>query len=82
MLQFIHKISKKDTSKTKEVIQIENKIKHFRKKNSDLTQEEASKKLSIGLRTYRSYEQGTRIPKIDTLKRIATEFGCKVDDLI
>lgn len=63
------------------MIRIETKIKIIRE-NNELTQKEAAKKLKIKLRTWKSYEQGTRNPKTSTLKRIATEFGCKVDDLI
>lgn len=57
------------------------KIKFFRKKNC-FTQEEVAIILKIPLTTYRSYEQGKRVPKIDTLERIAKLYRCAIEDLI
>ncbi|MFT8350008.1 helix-turn-helix transcriptional regulator [Clostridium saccharoperbutylacetonicum] len=57
------------------------KIKFFRKKNR-FTQEEAATILKIPLNTYRSYEQGKRVPRIDTFERIAKLYKCTIEDLI
>ena len=47
-----------------------------------ITQEQLSNKLNLSVRQIRSYEQGTRQPKLDTLKRLSEFFGCSVDDLL
>jgi len=38
--------------------------------------------LGISIRTYESYEQGKRKPKIEKLKQMAKLFKCTIDDLV
>jgi transcriptional regulator with XRE-family HTH domain len=57
------------------------KIKFFRKKNR-FTQKEAATILKLSVYAYRSYEQGKRVPKISTLKKIAELYECTIEDLI
>jgi transcriptional regulator with XRE-family HTH domain len=46
------------------------------------TQEELAEQLSITLAAYRTYEQGIREMKIQTLKEIAIIFRCTIDELV
>ena len=47
-----------------------------------ITQERLAKDTNLTLRQIRSYEQGTRSPKIETLNLLAKYFGCTIDDLV
>lgn len=46
-----------------------------------LTQKEVSEKLGIAQPNYARYEQGKRIPKIDTLEKLAHIFQTTTDSL-
>ena len=56
------------------------KLKELRK-NKNLTQEEASKKLNITLSTLKQYETNRTEPDIETLKKIADFFDVSLDFL-
>ena len=56
-------------------------IKIARKK-SNLTQKNVSQRLGISQGAYAQYEQGTRIPKPETLQRIADAIGCDVMEIM
>jgi transcriptional regulator with XRE-family HTH domain len=46
------------------------------------TQEKLAEQLNISLAAYRTYEQGIREMKIQTLKEIAEIFRCTIDELV
>lgn len=50
--------------------------------NNNLTQEEVAKKVGKSKNTIQNYENGKRIPNIETAKKLATLFGLTVDDLL
>lgn len=56
-------------------------LKILRIKN-DLTQKQLAEKTGFNVRQICSWEQGRREPKIATLKKLATFFGCSIDDLL
>ena len=47
-----------------------------------LTQKDLAARLEIVPNTISQYENGTRKPKIETLRRIASAIGCQLSDLI
>lgn len=50
--------------------------------NAELTQREAAKALGISKNTLSNYEQYRTIPDIEKSKKIATLYGCTVNDII
>lgn len=50
--------------------------------NSGLTQSEAATSLGISKGTLSNYEQYRTKPDIELSKRMATLYGCSVDDII
>lgn len=57
------------------------KLKRYRLYKG-FTREKLAEELGISKFTLRSYEQGTRNIKTETLKKIAKILGCTVDELI
>ena len=49
------------------------------RKQHNLTQKKVSEFLGISMRTYQTYEQGTRKPSIDTLKTLSTLFKTPIN---
>lgn len=47
-----------------------------------VTQEELAAATALTVRQIRSYEQGQRNPKPQTLECIAKYFGCTIDELL
>lgn len=47
-----------------------------------VTQERLAQETNLSVRQIRSYEQGSRRPKIETLNVLATYFNCTVDELV
>ena len=56
-------------------------IKKYRKKTG-LTQKQLGEKLGISQQQIAQYENGKRVPKIDTLIKIANALNAKFSDLI
>lgn len=52
------------------------------RESKGLTREELAEKLGISKFTYRSYEQGVKMPSLPVLKLISVILHCKTDDLI
>lgn len=52
------------------------------RKQKNLYQADLAKKLGMARATYAAYEQGTRQPDFETLKRIAEYFGVTTDYLL
>ena len=52
------------------------------RRNAKLTQIDAAKAIGISKSTLISYEKGRSVPKIDVAKRIATVYGCSVNQII
>ena len=46
-----------------------------------LTQEQASERLNISLRSLQAYEKGESTPSLAKAVKMARLYGCKVDDL-
>jgi len=57
------------------------KIKEAREQKK-MTQKEAADTLGLQLRTYQTYEQGTREAKYDTLRQMSALFGVSIDYLL
>ncbi len=55
------------------------KIQRIKK---DITQEQLAQSTGISVRCIRSYEQGKRRPKPETLELLAKYFDCSVQDLL
>lgn len=56
-------------------------LKNLRIKNN-LTQKELAEKIGTKQRTYCTYENGTREPNIETLKKIANFYNVSIDYLV
>jgi transcriptional regulator with XRE-family HTH domain len=54
----------------------------LKRKSLGFNQKDVAALLGLSLSTYKSYEQGTRTPKINTFQKIAEILECKIDDLI
>lgn len=52
------------------------------RKSTKLYQADMAKKIGVARATYGAYEQGTRQPDFDTLKKIADYFGVSTDYLL
>lgn len=52
------------------------------RKGTKLYQTDMAKKIGVARATYGAYEQGTRQPDFDTLKKIADFFGVSTDYLL
>lgn len=57
------------------------RLKAVRQMNK-LTQSEVAEKLGMRASTISQYEQNKRSPSVETLKKLAKLFNCKVDDLL
>lgn len=57
------------------------KIKDYRKK-SGLSQKELGQKLNVSQQHIAQYESGKRIPKLDTIQKIAVALNISVNDLL
>lgn len=64
-----------------EIIKIGDKIKAYRKENN-LTQAEMAQKLEIPRSTYAHYENNTREPSMETLKKITEIFDISLETLV
>ena len=53
----------------------------FRKK-SGLSQSQLAKKLNVSQQSISQWENGTREPSIEMLKKLAEIFGCTIDELV
>lgn len=53
----------------------------FKAKDSKWTQEYVAELIGIARSTYTAYENGTKLPPIDTLNKIADIFDCDTDYL-
>lgn len=62
-------------------MELKDKIARLRKING-LTQVELAKKIGITTRALQNYEMGTRVPKIDTLTKVAYALGVDVNELV
>jgi len=58
-----------------------NKLKDLRKETKK-TQQQLADDLGVNRQTYCNYENGTREPDIETLKRLAKYFGTSIDFLV
>ena len=58
-----------------------NQLKFYRKQNG-LSQQEVANKLATTQQAYSYYENGTREPNIDTLKKLCIIFNCTSDELL
>ena len=59
---------------------MKNKISQFRKK-SNLTQRQLAEKVGILYQVLQRYENGTRIPSVDTAIRIARALNATVEEI-
>ena len=57
------------------------KIREFREAKG-IRQSELAMRLGVSQNTVSQWETGTRVPRVDMLKKIADLFGCTVDDLL
>ena len=57
------------------------KIKDYRKE-SGLSQKDLGQKLNVSQQHIAQYESGKRIPKLDTIQKIATALNISVNDLL
>lgn len=48
----------------------------------NMTRAELGEKCGLSKYTITEYESGGRVPKIDTMSKIAKALGCTVDDLL
>jgi DNA-binding XRE family transcriptional regulator len=58
-----------------------NDIRYYRNK-FDLTQTELALKIGVSLDTVSRWETGKRDPRSSDLRKMATLFGCAIDDLV
>lgn len=58
-----------------------NKIRECRKRKG-LSRKEVAKKIGIPYTTYTNYETGYRVPRIDTVQKIARALDVSVDELL
>ena len=56
-------------------------IKLLRTKHN-LTQNELAKKIGVTRQAYANYEQGTREPSMDIIKKLCILFDCTSDELL
>ena len=56
-------------------------IKLLRKKHN-LKQNELAKKIGVTRQAYANYEQGTREPSMDIIKKLCILFDCTSDELL
>lgn len=49
---------------------------------AQLTQEQASERLDISLRSLQAYEEGECSPSFENAVKMAKLYGCKLDDFI
>ena len=54
----------------------------FKRKQQNLTQENISEKLNISRQAYSNYENGKRVPDLDSLVFLADLFCISLDDLV
>ena len=52
------------------------------RKKKNLTQEEMSKILNLGSKTYKNYENRITEPSIETLVKLADYFNVSIDELV
>lgn len=57
------------------------KLKEKRKEKG-MTQQEVATRSGIAQQTYNSYENGYRVPSIESIKNIAKTLNCSIDDLL
>lgn len=57
------------------------RIKELREAKG-IRQAELASSLGVSQNTVSQWETGTRVPRVDMLKKIAILFGCTVDDLL
>lgn len=57
------------------------KIRELREANG-IRQSELASCLGVSQNTVSQWETGARIPRVDMLKKIASLFGCTVDELL
>lgn len=60
---------------------IAEQIKSLRTKHN-LTQNELAKKIGVTRQAYANYEQGTREPSMDIIKKLCVLFDCTSDELL
>lgn len=58
-----------------------NQLKFYRK-SLGLSQQQIAKQLCITQQAYGYYENGTREPSLDTLRRLCIIFDCTADELL
>ena len=54
----------------------------FKRKQQNLTQENISEKMNISRQAYSNYENGKRVPDLDSLVFLADLFRISLDDLV
>lgn len=50
--------------------------------NAGLSQEEAAKRLDIGVKTLQNWESGATSPRADKMPDICNLYGCGINDII
>lgn len=58
-----------------------NAIRHYRK-NSNMTQKELAEVLGVDKSTVTKWEVGSSLPRTQLLTKIASLFGCTIDELL
>ena len=79
MLRAQRKKQRKDGDYDMELLQITMAAARI---NAGLSQSEASKAIGISKSTLISYEKGRSFPKIDVAERMASVYGCSVNQII
>ena len=60
---------------------LKNQLKYYRKL-SGMTQRQIAENLCITQQAYANYEQGTREPSMDIIKKLCVLFNCTSDELL
>ncbi len=58
-----------------------NQLKYCRQQ-LNITQQEMAHKLNVSRQCYSGYEQGTREPNLQIIRKLCVIFGCTADELL